>query len=159
MTFSMTLNFLAVALAALGILSPVVGALVHNAGSVLVIVHSALLLKRRKRASSFRTWARIAHTHRTHAPHIRIAHTHRSHAPHTHPRIRIAHTHRTRTRAYASLTRIATRARLKAVTEASPKPSDITKPYLDITFSHTCTLIYANMWNTSVTVFKYRKIL
>lgn len=55
MTFSMTLNFLAVALAALGILSPVVGALVHNAGSVLVIVHSALLLKWRKRAFSFRT--------------------------------------------------------------------------------------------------------
>ncbi len=55
MTFSMTLNFLAVALAALGILSPVVGALVHNAGSVLVIVHSALLLKWRKRVSSSRT--------------------------------------------------------------------------------------------------------
>ena len=32
-----------------GILNPVVGALVHNAGSVLVIVNSSLLLKWRKR--------------------------------------------------------------------------------------------------------------
>jgi heavy metal translocating P-type ATPase len=45
LTFSMTLNFIAVALAITGILNPVVGALVHNAGSVLVIVNSALLLK------------------------------------------------------------------------------------------------------------------
>lgn len=35
--FSMTLNFVAITLAILGILNPVVGALVHNAGSVLVI--------------------------------------------------------------------------------------------------------------------------
>lgn len=45
LTFSMTLNFIAIALAVLGILNPVTGALVHNAGSVLVIVNSALLLK------------------------------------------------------------------------------------------------------------------
>lgn len=45
MTFSMTLNFLAIGLAIAGILNPVVGALVHNAGSVLVIINSALLLK------------------------------------------------------------------------------------------------------------------
>lgn len=45
LTFSMTLNFLAIILAITGILNPVVGALVHNAGSVLVIVNSALLLK------------------------------------------------------------------------------------------------------------------
>ena len=44
LTFSMVLNFAAVVLAWLGILNPVVGALVHNAGSVLVIVNSALLL-------------------------------------------------------------------------------------------------------------------
>lgn len=44
MSFSMGLNFLAIVLAILGILNPVVGALVHNAGSVLVIVNSALLL-------------------------------------------------------------------------------------------------------------------
>ena len=48
MTFSMTLNFLAITLAILGILNPVVGALVHNAGSVLVIINSAFLLKWRK---------------------------------------------------------------------------------------------------------------
>ena len=45
MTFSMTLNFVAIILAMLGILNPVVGALVHNAGSVLVIANSALLLR------------------------------------------------------------------------------------------------------------------
>ena len=44
MSFSMILNFIAVVLAVLGILHPVVGALVHNAGSVFVIIHSALLL-------------------------------------------------------------------------------------------------------------------
>lgn len=47
--FSMTLNFVAIALAIAGILNPVVGALVHNAGSVIVIVNSAMLLKWRKR--------------------------------------------------------------------------------------------------------------
>lgn len=45
MTFSMVLNFIAIALAISGILDPVVGALVHNAGSVLVITNSALLLR------------------------------------------------------------------------------------------------------------------
>ena len=45
MTFSMTLNFIAIVLAITGILNPIVGALVHNAGSVLVITNSALLLK------------------------------------------------------------------------------------------------------------------
>ena len=49
MTFSMTLNFVAIVLAMTGILNPVVGALVHNAGSVLVITNSALLLKWRKK--------------------------------------------------------------------------------------------------------------
>ena len=44
LTFSMTLNFVAVALAITGILNPVVGALVHNAGSMAVITNSALLL-------------------------------------------------------------------------------------------------------------------
>lgn len=48
LTFSMTLNFVAIILAMTGILNPVVGALVHNAGSVLVIVNSALLLKWRR---------------------------------------------------------------------------------------------------------------
>ena len=45
LTFSMGLNFLAIALAVTGILGPVVGALVHNAGSVVVIINSALLLR------------------------------------------------------------------------------------------------------------------
>lgn len=49
LSFSMGLNFLAIVLAITGILNPVVGALVHNAGSVLVIINSALLLKWRKR--------------------------------------------------------------------------------------------------------------
>lgn len=45
MTFSMTLNFIAITLAIIGTLNPVAGALVHNAGSVLVITNSAFLLK------------------------------------------------------------------------------------------------------------------
>ena len=49
LTFSMGLNFLAIALAITGMLGPVIGALVHNAGSVLVILHSALLLKWKKK--------------------------------------------------------------------------------------------------------------
>ena len=49
LTFSMALNFAAIVLAINGTLDPVVGALVHNAGSVLVIANSALLLKWRKR--------------------------------------------------------------------------------------------------------------
>ena len=42
--FSICLNFLAIGLAIPGILGPVIGALVHNAGSVLVIINSSLLL-------------------------------------------------------------------------------------------------------------------
>ena len=49
MIFSMLLNFLAIALAITGKLNPVIGALVHNAGSVVVIINSALLLKWRKK--------------------------------------------------------------------------------------------------------------
>ena len=49
LTFSMTLNFIAIVLAITGILNPIIGALVHNAGSVLVIVNSAFLLNWRKR--------------------------------------------------------------------------------------------------------------
>lgn len=47
--FSMGLNFLAITLAITGLLGPVIGALVHNAGSVLVIINSALLLGWKKR--------------------------------------------------------------------------------------------------------------
>ena len=48
LTFSMTLNFIAIILAMTGILNPVVGALVHNAGSVVVIINSAFLLRWKK---------------------------------------------------------------------------------------------------------------
>ena len=46
--FSMGLNFLAIVLAINGTLNPVIGALVHNAGSVAVIINSALLLSWKK---------------------------------------------------------------------------------------------------------------
>lgn len=54
LTFSMTLNFVSIILAITGILNPVVGALVHNAGSVIVIINSAFLLgwKQRSRSTS-----------------------------------------------------------------------------------------------------------
>ena len=45
---SMTLNFIAITLAITGILNPVFGALVHNLGSVAVIINSSLLLNWRK---------------------------------------------------------------------------------------------------------------
>ncbi len=45
LTFSMILNFAAIALAITGLMGPITGALVHNAGSVLVIINSAALLK------------------------------------------------------------------------------------------------------------------
>jgi P-type E1-E2 ATPase len=45
---SMALNFAAIVLAITGMINPVIGALVHNAGSVAVIVNSSFLLKWRK---------------------------------------------------------------------------------------------------------------
>ena len=45
LSFSMALNFVAIVLAMTGILDPVIGALVHNAGSVFVIINSAFLLR------------------------------------------------------------------------------------------------------------------
>ena len=48
LSFSMGINVLAIVLAITGLLGPVLGALVHNAGSVLVILNSALLLKDRR---------------------------------------------------------------------------------------------------------------
>lgn len=50
LAFAMILNFTAIGLSFPGILTPVTGALVHNAGSVLVIINSALLLTWRARA-------------------------------------------------------------------------------------------------------------
>jgi cation transport ATPase len=49
LTFSMTLNFVAIVLAFIAVLDPVSGALVHNCGSVFVIVNSAFLLSWAKR--------------------------------------------------------------------------------------------------------------
>lgn len=44
LSLSMLLNFVAIILAMTGILNPILGALVHNVGSVAVIINSALLL-------------------------------------------------------------------------------------------------------------------
>lgn len=44
LSFSVLLNFVAIILAMTGILNPVVGALVHNCGSVFVIINSAFLM-------------------------------------------------------------------------------------------------------------------
>lgn len=49
LSFSMTLNFVAIVLAMTGILNPVVGALVHNAGSVFVIINSTFLMTYHKK--------------------------------------------------------------------------------------------------------------
>ncbi len=45
LTFSLSLNFLAIILAITGILGPMLGALVHNCGSVFVIINSAFLMR------------------------------------------------------------------------------------------------------------------
>ena len=45
-TLSMTINFVAVLLGVLGIMTPVVGALVHNGGSLLVVLNAAFLYDR-----------------------------------------------------------------------------------------------------------------
>lgn len=46
-TASMCINLVAVTLSALGLLNPITGALVHNAGSVLVVLNAALLYDRK----------------------------------------------------------------------------------------------------------------
>lgn len=54
-TVSMCINAVAVTLSVLGLLGPVTGALVHNAGSVLVVLNAALLYDRKfdSKADSF----------------------------------------------------------------------------------------------------------
>ena len=52
LTLGMTINFIAIILAMGGWMGPVVGALVHNAGSVAVIIHSASLLGVGKRTGA-----------------------------------------------------------------------------------------------------------
>ena len=51
LSFSIILNLAAILLAMGGLLSAVLGALVHNAGSVLVIINSALLLNWRHKTA------------------------------------------------------------------------------------------------------------
>ena len=46
-TLSMIINFIAITLSVLGMLNPVTGALVHNVGSVLVVLNAALLYDRK----------------------------------------------------------------------------------------------------------------
>ena len=55
LTLAMTINFIAIILAMGGWMGPVVGALVHNAGSVAVIIHSASLLGVGKRTRTHET--------------------------------------------------------------------------------------------------------
>lgn len=43
--FSLGLNTVAILLAITGVLNPIMGALIHNSGSILVVIHSALLLR------------------------------------------------------------------------------------------------------------------
>jgi P-type E1-E2 ATPase len=54
---SVSMNFGAIGLAALGILGPVSGALMHNVSSVLVVLNAALLLKGIKEAKDMKTAA------------------------------------------------------------------------------------------------------
>lgn len=46
-SLAMIINFAAIALSVMGVLNPVTGALVHNAGSVLVVLNAALLYDRK----------------------------------------------------------------------------------------------------------------
>lgn len=48
LSISMILNFLGIILAMKGLLSPIAGALVHNIGSILVVINSALLMRYKK---------------------------------------------------------------------------------------------------------------
>jgi heavy metal translocating P-type ATPase len=58
LTASMTLNFIAIGLAMSGLLTPVLGALVHNLGSLAVVLNSAFLLHGRSTAYKQRTGTR-----------------------------------------------------------------------------------------------------
>lgn len=68
LTFAMAVNVVATALAMLGLMGPVVGALVHNAGSVLVIGNSALLLRWRARNRAARGGAKCTDAAKNVAP-------------------------------------------------------------------------------------------
>ena len=52
LSFALILNGIAIILAMIGTLSPVWGALVHNGGSLLVVLNSALLLSWKYKTNS-----------------------------------------------------------------------------------------------------------
>lgn len=52
LSFSMLLNFASIVLAIIGTLNPIIGALVHNAGSVFVIINSAFLLNWKEKSNA-----------------------------------------------------------------------------------------------------------
>lgn len=52
LSFALILNGIAIILAMIGTLSPVWGALVHNGGSLLVVLNSALLLSWKYKSNS-----------------------------------------------------------------------------------------------------------
>lgn len=52
LSFSMLLNFVAIVLAIIGTLNPIIGALVHNSGSVFVIINSAFLLNWKEKSNA-----------------------------------------------------------------------------------------------------------
>ena len=52
LSFALILNGIAIILAMIGMLSPVWGALVHNGGSLLVVLNSALLLSWKYKTNS-----------------------------------------------------------------------------------------------------------
>lgn len=53
LSFALILNGIAIILAMIGTLSPVWGALVHNGGSLLVVLNSALLLSWKYKTNSY----------------------------------------------------------------------------------------------------------
>jgi cation transport ATPase len=52
--FALTLNAIAMALAILGILNPIEGSLIHNIGSVIVIIYSSTLTKYKLSSMDYR---------------------------------------------------------------------------------------------------------
>ncbi|WP_292609114.1 HAD-IC family P-type ATPase, partial [Methanobrevibacter sp. UBA188] len=58
--FALTLNVVAMALAILGILNPIEGALIHNIGSVAVITYSSTLIKYRMSKRDYKQSKKVA---------------------------------------------------------------------------------------------------
>lgn len=64
-TLSMCINFVAVALSAMGVLNPVTGELVHNCGSCLVVLLAALLYDRKYRGTTSLQTAQLSRRRET----------------------------------------------------------------------------------------------